>query len=174
MEKILDDIRDNVHDVLKVQTLITKKDLWNIKIDFHLYEGRQHSSDYISVNMWINRMIELPDEENPVVHYNLEKENFILVISTNFQLQMFKHFGSSSNSKICIDSTHCTNEYGLQLTTIVVVDEFGNGFPCAYCISKNTDAETWKIFFQKLKSKIGIISTQIFMSDDDPSYYNAW
>jgi len=88
-------------------------------------------------------MIELPDEENPVLHYNLEKENFILVISTNFQLQMFKHFGSSSNSKICIDSTHCTNEYGLQLTTIVVV-------------------------------KVGIISTQIFMSDDDPSYYNAW
>jgi len=29
MEKILDDIRDNVHDMLKVQTLITKKDLWN-------------------------------------------------------------------------------------------------------------------------------------------------
>lgn len=27
MEKILDDIRDNVHDILKVQTLITKKDL---------------------------------------------------------------------------------------------------------------------------------------------------
>ncbi|KAF0713918.1 MULE domain-containing protein [Aphis craccivora] len=40
MEKILDDIRDNVHDILKVQTLITKKDLWNIKRDFNLYEGR--------------------------------------------------------------------------------------------------------------------------------------
>jgi len=25
MKKILDDIRDNVHDILKVQTLITKK-----------------------------------------------------------------------------------------------------------------------------------------------------
>lgn len=58
MEKILDDIRDNDHDILKVQTLITKKDLWNIKRDFNLYEGRQHSSDYISVNIWIHRMIE--------------------------------------------------------------------------------------------------------------------
>lgn len=122
----------------------------------------------------IRAWIELPEEENPVIHYNLDKENFILVISTNFQLQMLQRFGTSSNSKICIDSTHCTNEYGLQLTTIVVVDEFGNGFPCAYCISKKTDAVTWKIFFQQIKNKIGIISTQIFMSDDDPSYYNAW
>lgn len=73
MEKILDDIRDNFHHVLNDQTLITKKDLWNIKRDFHLYEGRQHSSDYVSDNMWINRMIELPDEENLVLHYNLEK-----------------------------------------------------------------------------------------------------
>lgn len=89
MEKVLDDIRDNVQDVLKVQTLITKKDLWNIKRDFNLYEGRQHSSDYISVNMWINKMFELPEDENPVLHYNLDNENFILFISTNFQLQMF-------------------------------------------------------------------------------------
>lgn len=77
MEKVLDDIRDNVQDVLKVQTLITKKDLWNIKRDFNLYEGRQHSSDYISVNMWINKMIELSEDENPVLHYNLDNENFI-------------------------------------------------------------------------------------------------
>jgi len=47
---------------------------------------------------------------------------------------MLQRFGTYSNSKICIDSTHCTNKYGLHLTTIVVVDEFGNGFPCAYCI----------------------------------------
>lgn len=119
-------------------------------------------------------MIELPEDENLVLPYNLDNENFILVISTNFQLQMFQHFGSSSNSKICIDSTYRTNKYGLQLTTIVVVDEFGNGFPCAYCLSKKTDAGTWKIFFQKLKNKIGIIKTRIFISDDDPFYYNAW
>ncbi|KAL5245900.1 hypothetical protein ACI65C_013308 [Semiaphis heraclei] len=86
MEKILDDIRDNVHDILKVQTLITKKDLWNIKRDFNLYEGRQHSSDYISVNIWIHRMIELPEEENPVIHYNLDKENFILSHNIGVQI----------------------------------------------------------------------------------------
>jgi len=28
-------------------------------------------------------MIELPEKENPVMHYNQDKENFILVISTN-------------------------------------------------------------------------------------------
>lgn len=82
-------------------------------------------------------MRELTEEENPVIHYNPNKENFILVISINFQL-----FGTSYNSKICIDSTHCTNEYGLKLTTIVVVNKFGNGFPSAYCISKKNNAVT--------------------------------
>jgi len=30
-------------------------------------------------------MRELPEEENPDIHYNRDKENFILVIFTNFQ-----------------------------------------------------------------------------------------
>lgn len=84
---------------------------------------------------------------------------------------MLKQFGSE---KICIDSTHGTNEYDLHLTTIVVVDEFGNGFPCAFCISRKKDTDTWKLFFDKLKDKIGTITPEVFMSDDDLSFYNAW
>lgn len=58
----------------------------------------------------------LPKGENLVIYYNLDRD-FILIISTNFQLQMIQSFRTSSNLKIYIDSTHCTNEYGLQLTT---------------------------------------------------------
>lgn len=42
--------------------------------DFNLYEGRQHLPDYINVNMWINKIIELSEEGNLVLHYNFEKE----------------------------------------------------------------------------------------------------
>lgn len=87
-------------------------------------------------------MMVLPKGESPVIHYNLDRD-FILIISTNFQLQMIQNFRTSSNLKIYTDSTHCTNKYGLKLTTIVVVNKFENGFLCAYCISKKTDAATW-------------------------------
>lgn len=156
---MLDDMRNNVYDVLKVKLILTKKGLWNIKRNFHFYVGLQYLSDYMNVNMWINKMIELPEEENPVLHYNLEKETFILIILTNFQLQMFQNFGSSSNSNICIDNTHCTNESGLQLTIIVVVDEIGNGFSCAYSISKKLIQGHGKYFFRN--SRIEFVSLML-------------
>lgn len=43
------------------------------------------------------------------------------------------------NHKICIDSTHATNQYDFHLTTIIVEDEFGNGFPVSFCFSRKKD-----------------------------------
>lgn len=54
------------------------------------------------------------------------------------------------------------------------MDEFGSGFPSAYCISNRIDAVQMEIFFNAVKDKTSVISTNIFMSDDTPSYYNAW
>lgn len=43
---------------------------------------------------------------------------------TNFQECELKKFGSE---KICIDRTHGTNSYDIQLYTIMTVDEFSSG-----------------------------------------------
>lgn len=32
----------------------------------------------------------------------------------------------------------------------------------------------YQLFFNAAKSKVGIISTKLFMSDDAPAFYNAW
>jgi len=32
----------------------------------------------------------------------------------------------------------------------------------------------FKLFFSQIKSKVGVIEPQVFMSDDAPAYYNAW
>ena len=74
------------------------------------------------------------EDPSPVVAYKprgvtddsypcLMKDNFFLVLMTDFQRSLFQKF----SSLICVDSTHKTNEYGYKLMTIVVADEFRNG-----------------------------------------------
>ena len=46
----------------------------------------------------------------------------------SLQITMLKKFGEHL---ICIDSTHGTNGYDFNLITVMVVDEFGEGFPVA-------------------------------------------
>lgn len=171
IDVVLDGIRNNVDSLFDPIALTSKRDLRNIMRDFDLIPGRSHASDYVSVSLWIKKMNSLPTNENPIVYHEQSDGHFFLIIGTKFQLEMLKKFGSTA---ICIDTTHGTNEYDFNLTTLVVVDEKGNGFPAAFCISEQKDANTWNVFFSKLKNEVGVIHTEIFMSDDDPSYYNSW
>jgi len=61
-----------------------------------------------------------------------------------------------------------------QLYSLVVVDEYGNGFPVAFCFSNKCDTATYKHYFQCIKNTIGIINPSIFMSENEPAFYNAW
>lgn len=90
---------------------------------------------------------------------------------TGFQAQQLSKFGVN---KICIDGTHGTNAYDIQLYTIMTVDEFGTGCPVAYCFSNRSDEYIFSLYFTKLKEKIGTIKAKVFMSDDAPAFYNAW
>ena len=51
---------------------------------------------------------------------------------------MFAKFGKK---RVCIDGTHGTNA-----NTIMVVDEFGSGFPVAWCLSNHEDTTFMSIF----------------------------
>ncbi|XP_029348452.1 uncharacterized protein LOC115034976 [Acyrthosiphon pisum] len=137
--KILDDIRNNVQSIYDVTTVISKRDLRNVERDFNLVEGKAHSSDYVSVRIWMENMSSLTEEENPIIYSYLEND-----------------------------------DYDHLLTTLVVVDEYGNGFPCFFCFTKKKDTKTWITFFTKIKDRTGNINTKVFMSDDDPAFYNAW
>ena len=46
---------------------------------------------------------------------------------------MFKKFGEGK--VVCVDATHGTNAYDFKLITLLVVDEYGEGFPCTWCIT---------------------------------------
>jgi len=81
------------------------------------------------------------NSSNPIIMYKtqgtenfpLDINNSMLVILTEIQIKVLKKF---SSGKLCIDSTHGTNQYNFNLTTIIVViDEFGEGYSAAFCIS---------------------------------------
>ena len=97
--------------------------------------------------------------------------DFFIVIQSPLQRQMFQQF---AHKGICCDSTHGTNAYDFSLTTVLVIDEFGQGFPVAWCLSSHEDFTTMTIFFNKIKNNCGVFNSKFFMSDMAPQFYNAW
>lgn len=75
---------------------------------------------------------------------------------------------------ICVDGTHGTNGYDFTLITVMIVDEYGEGFPVAWCLSNREDQLLLLNFFDALKKRVGIVSPTWFMSDLAEQFYNAW
>jgi len=67
---------------------------------------------------------------------------------TQFQSELFLKFGYD---KICIDGTHGLNRYNFQLYSLVVVDEYGNSYPVAFCFSNKSDTALFKHISSVLK-----------------------
>jgi hypothetical protein len=181
LERIMDDIRDEAIEEFSTFSFLTKQHLRNIRRDFNLHRGRHHSSDATSVQLFVDSMMNLEPETNPVLFYKpqgkedllagLKKDDFFLIIMTNFQKKMLEQFGKD---KICIDSTHGVNAYDFELTTLLVVDEFGAGCPGAFCLTNRKDSAAWELFYSQVRGAVGTITADVFMSDDDPAFYNAW
>jgi len=93
-------------------------------------------------------------EKSPVTYFKMqgcEKEgplligNFMIVIMTPYQIDVLSKYATH---RICVDSTHGTTSYNFQLTTLLVVDEFGAGCPVAFCISNRIDSVAMSRFFR--------------------------
>ena len=67
------------------------------------------------------------------------EKDFALGIQTEFQRDMLKKFG---NCTVCIDTTYNTNMYDFYLTTLLVINEYGEGIPVAWIISNRQDGDT--------------------------------
>lgn len=131
----LNDVRDNV-DKFRRHHLLDCKDVDNIKKSFGLNNILRHANDQQSVLAWIHEWQNSTD--NPVLYfklqgdeaeegYDLAKEDFCIVLQNGLQKRMLQQFGGNG---ICIDSTHSTNAYDFPLNTVLVIDDFGEGFSC--------------------------------------------
>lgn len=156
-EKILDEVRDSVSGNLGRYHLIAQKDLANIERAYGLRNVQRHSNDQQSVLAWIEEWRQ--SEHNPILYYKLQgqdaeegfdlmKEDFFIVVQSPLQKQMFEKFAPKG---VCCDSTHGTNTYDFSLTTVLVIDDFGQGFPVAWCLSSHEDFTTMTLFFNEIK-----------------------
>ena len=75
---------------------------------------------------------------------------------------------------ICTDDTHGTNSYDFNLITVVVVDEFGEGYPVAWCLCNRVDMYVLIDFLMAIKEKVHPIRPHWVMTDDAEQYFNAW
>ena len=180
-QHILDTIRSEVGSKFDRIHLTTRKDITNIERSFGLHGNKRHDDDATSVMLWVEEMRKT-GTKSPVLVYkrqgekitgcNLHEKDFVLGIQTPLQAEMLKTFGN--NSIICIDATHGTNGYDFELITVMVVDEFGEGYPIAWCISNRTDLSLLLTLFKAIKQRVGTVSPKWIMSDDADQYYSAW
>ena len=175
----MDDIRNNVSGDCRREHIITHQDIRNVLNEFNILGVEKHSNDYVSILAWVTEM--QWQDFNPVLYFkqqgtedaenSIGKDDFLLCIQTQFQLEMLKAHGSSV---ICVDSTHGTNMYDFLLITVLVSDEFGEGLPIAWTISNKEDTETLTVFMKKLRVASGELRPDFFMSDDANQYWNSW
>lgn len=178
IERILDDIRDSVAGDFGREHLTNRQDVRNVLNQYNIRGIEKHANDHSSVSAWITEL-RSPQEFDPILFFkqqgdeaeNLEKEDFLLCMQTEFQLEMIKAFG---NKVICIDATHSTNMYDFLLITVLIVDEFGEGVPVGWAISNREDTSTLSLFLEKLRIRTGELKPDYFMSDDAQQYWNAW
>lgn len=174
--KILDDIRHNI-DVQNPKRidLITSKDLYNIKRAFKIKkEARVHNS---FIDGWtevyekdnLNQVLLFKRQGDP--HDLIDPNDFCLITMNETQGKMLKTFG---NNIIAIDSTRGIHKYDFELTTVMVIDEFGEGFPGACMITNSKDAVLFELFFSSIETSIGKLNPSWFLSDCTNVFYNAW
>ena len=111
-------------------------------------------------------------QEKRLEKTSLLEKDFVLAIQTSLQVDVLKNCGP--DKVICIDATHGTNGYDFSLISVVVVDEFGEGYPTAWCLSNRTDLEVIIHFFVSIKKKTGNIKPKWVMTDDAIQFFIAW
>ena len=181
-QHILDNIRDTLGKEFNRIHLLTRKDITNIERTYGLQGAQKHTDDATSVGIWVEEM--KATDCNPVILYkqqgakqptdcdNLSDKDFVIALQTPLQAEIMKQL--SNGRIICVDGTHGTNGYDFTLITVMVIDEYGEGFPVAWCISNREDQLLLINFFNALKQNVGNISPAWFMSDLAEQFYTAW
>ena len=181
-QRIIDDIRDSTQTAkISRKHLVSRKDISNIKMQYNIEGIRRHPNDLVSVSSIVSEMEDL--HYNPVVLFKqqgevpniscryLKKDDFLLVIQTDFQRDMLCRHGKKG---VCIDATYRINDYDFNLITLMVLDDFQEGIPTMWAISNREDKPVLVCTLNSIKDRCGAIEARWFMSDMAQQYYNAW
>ena len=166
--------------------LISKANVSDIKRHMK-YSRRLHPEDSTSTHLIVKKL--QLESNNSIIVYNpqgqpvqigpsmyddidIKKDLFIFGIQTKEQLKMFKQ---GVQKIYCIDSTHSTNIYEFQLTTIMVPDEFNRGYPLDWVISNHAHELTLRLFLEEIKKRCPEnFKVNCVMTDDDNTGWDAF
>jgi len=81
-------------------------------------------------------------------------DDFVLVIMSKFQIAGLQQLHAPLK-EVAMDLTHGTNAYDYQLTTLMVNDEHGEGFPGAFCFNNRVTEARMKVFLSVCKDSTG-------------------
>lgn len=184
-EAILDDVQTSVNDRLQRSHLITKQDLRNIARDFSLDSPRSsdlvdHSNDTFSADAWVEK--ERSSDNNCIIFYKPESvdmpqyptfknEDFMLGVMTEAQAEVLKKYGSDS---ICMASTGATGAGNYEMTTLLVLDDMRQGFPCALFFSNRNDQSGIEHFLSAVRDRVGAINCKVLMTEMAEIFYSSW
>ena len=170
LEKILDEIRDNVGMDFRKIHLLDRKDIGNIRNSYNIDSVKRHENDQQSVLSWIQEWEK--EDYNPILYHKLQgqesdnpalkDEDFMIIIQTKAQRELYQKFGSNG---VCADATHGTTGYEFLLSSLLVVDEFGHGQPVGWCLATHETEEFLKIFFDHIAENSSKVSPRWVMSD---------
>ena len=156
-------IRHRADQSIHTIHLTTRKDIANIQRAYGLRVAQRHKDDATSVMTWVHSMQQ--QKYNPFLLYNPQGANptqecpslgvndFMLVLQNSLQAEVLKACGT--NKMFCVDDTHGTNSYDFHLTNVLVIDEFGEGYPTAWCLSNRTDLYVQIDFLHAVKLNLG-------------------
>ena len=100
----------------------------------------------------------------------LEEDDFVVIMQTEFQKHVMQKFVSKG---FCCDTTHGTTGYDFKSNSLLVLDEFEEGVPLAFCLSNRDNFAFMKLFFRKIRDNTGAISPSWFMSDTASQFCEA-
>ena len=94
----------------------------------------------------------------PKIHEN----EFLLGIANEVQIDMLNLFGKKC---VVLDSMHGTNQYGYNLTTVLVHDKNHEGLPVTILFSTRIATETFEPFFNGIKEKLPDFKTNVLINN---------
>ena len=159
----MDQIR---YHLKKIGCDLTSDDFKNLELLFKKESQLSPQEQFVRAYKPRNQM----SDEFP----NLNREQFFMVLMNQFQIKMVQKFNVQIERTATMDATHGLNNKKVLLITIVIVDEFGNGVPIAFCLSERENEQTITAFLQCVRRLAGQINAEFFMSDDADAYFNSW
>ena len=128
----------------------------------------KHPNDAISTRTWVKQMKDMVynrvllfkcqgDEQSQSTD-DIGKDDFVLIIQTKFQKDALMKYG---NNAILVDSTHGLTHYDFYLTTVMVIDEHGEGLPVSWAVTNREDTAFLVQYFKALHNRVG----NTFMTD---------